>query len=184
MNNKWDKLLESAIWPADLRMERTGWKHSNSVPGMRYLIRSQSSDSRTCKYGEKRKKKREKEVRRCEFLRSAPTRHKGWDFALGRDFALVLFLSISLLATKSSMSGAARSESSHVLCSTMVLRPPISISLVYSSIARFESPTYGTYLIRTSAHTGKGEGGGMEGGRMREVTLKKSMLSSNSCGGY
>lgn len=39
------------------------------------------------------------------------------------------------------MMGAASSESSQVLCITMVLRPPMKISDVYSSIARFESPT-------------------------------------------
>jgi len=43
--------------------------------------------------------------------------------------------------TRSRMMGVARRESSHVLCSTMVLCPPIQISDVYSSIARLLSPT-------------------------------------------
>ncbi len=47
------------------------------------------------------------------------------------------------------MMGEASSESSHVLCSTMVERPPSMISDVYSSMARLLSPTYGTYLITT-----------------------------------
>merc|ERR1719453_1064087 len=57
---------------------------------------------------------------------------------------------ISARMARSRMSGVARSESSHVLCITMVLRPPMKISDVYSSIARFESATYGTYLITTT----------------------------------
>ena len=48
------------------------------------------------------------------------------------------------------MSGVASSESSHVLCITIVFVPPMKISDVYSSIARFESPTRGTYLITTT----------------------------------
>merc|ERR1719399_2038256 len=51
---------------------------------------------------------------------------------------------------RSRMSGVASSESSHVLCMTMVLWPPMKISDVYSSIARFESATYGTYLMTTT----------------------------------
>ena len=47
------------------------------------------------------------------------------------------------------MIGAARRESSHVLCMTIVFFPPMNISDVYSSIALLESPTYGTYLITT-----------------------------------
>jgi hypothetical protein len=43
------------------------------------------------------------------------------------------------------MIGAARSESSQVLCSTMVFLPPMKISEVYSSMALLLSPTYGTY---------------------------------------
>lgn len=43
--------------------------------------------------------------------------------------------------TKSRIIGAASSESSHVLCNTNVLCPPIMISLVYSSMARLLSPT-------------------------------------------
>ncbi|BAS82736.1 Os03g0192750 [Oryza sativa Japonica Group] len=46
------------------------------------------------------------------------------------------------------MIGAARSESSQVLCRTMVLLPPMKISEVYSSIALLLSPTYGTYCRR------------------------------------
>lgn len=38
---------------------------------------------------------------------------------------------------------------SQVLCSAIVLIPPIIISEVYSSMARLLSPTYGTYLITT-----------------------------------
>ena len=52
--------------------------------------------------------------------------------------------------TRSKMSGEASSESSHVLCMEIVLTPPMKISLVYSSRARFESATYGTYLITTT----------------------------------
>ncbi|KAF7055160.1 hypothetical protein CFC21_062726 [Triticum aestivum] len=47
------------------------------------------------------------------------------------------------------MMGAARSESSQVLCSTMVLLPPMKISEVYSSMALLLSPTYGTYCKTT-----------------------------------
>lgn len=47
--------------------------------------------------------------------------------------------------TKSKIRGAANNESSHVLCITIVLRPPMKISEVYSSIALLLSPTYGTY---------------------------------------
>merc|ERR1719399_224685 len=57
---------------------------------------------------------------------------------------------ISARMTRSRMSGVASSESSHVLCITMVLVPPMKISEVYSSIARFESATYGTYLMTTT----------------------------------
>lgn len=46
------------------------------------------------------------------------------------------------------MSGVARSESSQVLCITIVFFPPMKISEVYSSMARFESPTYGTLVER------------------------------------
>ena len=44
------------------------------------------------------------------------------------------------------MIGAASSESSHVLCITMVFVPPMKISLEYSSMARLLSATFGTYL--------------------------------------
>lgn len=47
------------------------------------------------------------------------------------------------------MRGLARRESSQVLCIEIVLRPPMKISEVYSSKARLESPTYGTYFITT-----------------------------------
>merc|ERR1719487_372299 len=53
----------------------------------------------------------------------------------------------SAKSTKSRIKGAASSESSQVLCMTIVLVPPMKIWLVYSSIARFESPTVGMYLI-------------------------------------
>lgn len=53
------------------------------------------------------------------------------------------------MMTRSKMRGLARSESSHVLCMEIVFLPPMKISDVYSSSARFESPTYGTYLITT-----------------------------------
>ena len=39
------------------------------------------------------------------------------------------------------MMGAASSESSHVLCMTMVCRPPMKISAEYSSMARLLSAT-------------------------------------------
>ena len=52
--------------------------------------------------------------------------------------------------TRSRMMGAASRLSSHVLCMTMVLRPPMKISLVYSSMARLLSATYGTYLMTTT----------------------------------
>lgn len=55
----------------------------------------------------------------------------------------------SVSMARSSMMGAARSESSQVLCSTSVLVPPSISSDVYSSIARLLSPTYGTYLMTT-----------------------------------
>merc|ERR1719337_183137 len=57
---------------------------------------------------------------------------------------------ISARMARSRMSGVASSESSHVLCMTMVLWPPMKISDVYSSMARFESATYGTYLMTTT----------------------------------
>lgn len=47
------------------------------------------------------------------------------------------------------MSGVASSESSHVLCMTMVLSPFMKMRDVYSSMARLESPTKGRYLITT-----------------------------------
>mmetsp|Transcript_32245 Transcript_32245/g.66733 ORF Transcript_32245/g.66733 Transcript_32245/m.66733 type:complete len:332 (+) Transcript_32245:77-1072(+) len=56
----------------------------------------------------------------------------------------------SVRMTRSMMSGAASSESSHVLCITTVLVPPMKISDTYSSIARLLSPTFGTYLITTT----------------------------------
>lgn len=43
-------------------------------------------------------------------------------------------------STRSRIMGLARSESSQVLCTTMVFWPPIRISDVYSSIARLLSP--------------------------------------------
>jgi hypothetical protein len=48
---------------------------------------------------------------------------------------------MSARMARSRMSGVASSESSHVLCITMVCWPPMKISAEYSSIARFESPT-------------------------------------------
>merc|ERR1719217_1712485 len=57
---------------------------------------------------------------------------------------------ISARMARSRIRGVASSESSHVLCMTMVLVPPMKISEVYSSIARFESATYGTYLMTTT----------------------------------
>lgn len=56
----------------------------------------------------------------------------------------ILLLS-SASKTRSKMMGAANKESSHVLCKTMVLFPPMNISDVYSSMALLLSPTYGTY---------------------------------------
>lgn len=56
----------------------------------------------------------------------------------------ILLLS-SASKTRSKMMGAASKESSHVLCKTMVLFPPMNISDVYSSMALLLSPTYGTY---------------------------------------
>ncbi|BAT10554.1 Os10g0369950 [Oryza sativa Japonica Group] len=58
----------------------------------------------------------------------------------------ILVLS-SARRTRSRMMGAARSESSQVLCSTMVFFPPMKISEVYSSMALLLSPTYGIYLM-------------------------------------
>uniref|UniRef100_A0A6B0UBU2 Putative secreted protein n=1 Tax=Ixodes ricinus TaxID=34613 RepID=A0A6B0UBU2_IXORI len=55
----------------------------------------------------------------------------------------------SAKTNRSMMRGAASKESSQVLWTTMVLWPPSMISLVYSSMARLLSPTYGTYLITT-----------------------------------
>jgi hypothetical protein len=40
----------------------------------------------------------------------------------------------------------------------MVLLPPMKISLMYSSMARLESPTYGTYLRAVRGGEG-GQGG-------------------------
>merc|ERR1711988_455805 len=57
---------------------------------------------------------------------------------------------ISARMARSRMSGVASSESSQVLCMTMVLVPPMKISEVYSSMARFESATLGTYLMTTT----------------------------------
>merc|ERR1719364_228141 len=57
---------------------------------------------------------------------------------------------MSARMARSRMSGVASSESSHVLCITMVCWPPMKISAEYSSIARFESPTLGTYLMTTT----------------------------------
>ena len=65
-------------------------------------------------------------------------------------FLYVMREASSARIARSRMSGVASSESSHVLCITMVLWPPMKISLVYSSIARFESATYGTYLMTTT----------------------------------
>merc|ERR1719460_1472980 len=67
--------------------------------------------------------------------------------------SLVLYLmreEMSARMARSRMRGVASSESSHVLCMTMVLVPPMKISEEYSSIARFESATYGTYLMTTT----------------------------------
>lgn len=50
--------------------------------------------------------------------------------------------------TKSNIIGAANNESSHVLCMTSVLWPPIIISLVYSSIAFLVSPEIVTKIIQ------------------------------------
>mmetsp|Transcript_55487 Transcript_55487/g.133832 ORF Transcript_55487/g.133832 Transcript_55487/m.133832 type:complete len:208 (-) Transcript_55487:1004-1627(-) len=55
----------------------------------------------------------------------------------------------SATTTRSMMSGAASSESSHVLCIAIVFVPPMKIWDVYSSMARLESLTAGTYLITT-----------------------------------
>lgn len=63
-----------------------------------------------------------------------------WSSAL----SWILVLS-SARRTRSRMMGAARSESSQVLCSTMVFFPPMKISEVYSSMALLLSPTYGIY---------------------------------------
>jgi hypothetical protein len=41
----------------------------------------------------------------------------------------------------------ASSESSHVLCRTIVFIPFMKMRDVYSSMARFESPTNGRYLM-------------------------------------
>lgn len=53
----------------------------------------------------------------------------------------------SVKRNRSIIIGAAKSESSHTLYSTRVCYPPIKIDERYSSIAFFESPVYGTYLI-------------------------------------
>merc|ERR1719183_2178556 len=57
---------------------------------------------------------------------------------------------MSARMARSRMSGVASSESSHVLCITMVCWPPMKMSAVYSSIARLLSPTLGTYLMTTT----------------------------------
>ena len=51
---------------------------------------------------------------------------------------------------------------------TMVLRPPRKISLVYSSMARLESATYGTYLGGGGVCVWGGGGGGGVGREMGE----------------
>ena len=50
------------------------------------------------------------------------------------------------------MMGAASRLSSQVLWTAIVLRPPMKISLIYSSMARLESRTYGTYLASRNYH--------------------------------
>ena len=47
------------------------------------------------------------------------------------------------------MRGAANKESSQVLCIDIIFSPPQNIEESYSSKARLESPTEGTYLITT-----------------------------------
>jgi hypothetical protein len=69
-----------------------------------------------------------------------------WALTVPSGFSWILVLS-SARSTRSRMIGAARSESSQVLCSTMVFLPPMKISDVYSSIALLLSPTYGTYYM-------------------------------------
>merc|ERR1719486_483162 len=74
--------------------------------------------------------------------------------------ALIMYESSDMIGWKSDQSlssavlywmrGVASSESSHVLCITMVCWPPMKMSAVYSSIARLLSPTLGTYLMTTT----------------------------------
>ena len=69
---------------------------------------------------------------------------------------------------------------SQVLCMTMVLRPPRKISLVYSSMARLESATYGTYLITT---TWSGCSPGLQAGRQREGAGGGGQMMGDSAAG-
>ena len=57
---------------------------------------------------------------------------------------------ISVSKIRSSIKGAASSESSHTLYTTKVCFPFINIDEQYSSIAFLESPELGTYLITIS----------------------------------
>ena len=59
----------------------------------------------------------------------------------GRKKLAWMRVSSSARMTRSRMMGAASRESSQVLCSAMVLRPPMKISLTYSSMARLLSAT-------------------------------------------
>jgi len=64
--------------------------------------------------------------------------------------SIVILENNSASTVMSYMSGTANSESSHTLYEAIVFRPFMKISDVYSSMARFESPTNGTYFITTS----------------------------------
>mmetsp|Transcript_34911 Transcript_34911/g.67917 ORF Transcript_34911/g.67917 Transcript_34911/m.67917 type:complete len:224 (+) Transcript_34911:49-720(+) len=55
----------------------------------------------------------------------------------------------SVRIARSRIKGEANRESSHVLCITIVLSPPMKILVVYSSRARLLSRTNGTYFITT-----------------------------------
>jgi len=64
--------------------------------------------------------------------------------------SIVILVRSSLIMSKSSITGAARSESSQMLYEEIVFNPPIKICDEYSSNALLESPTKGTYLMTTS----------------------------------
>mmetsp|Transcript_21233 Transcript_21233/g.36381 ORF Transcript_21233/g.36381 Transcript_21233/m.36381 type:complete len:258 (+) Transcript_21233:808-1581(+) len=76
----------------------------------------------------------------------------GWKgtYSLMVDVLYLMRETMSARMHRSRMSGVASRESSHVLCITIVFVPPMKISDVYSSIARFESATAGTYLMTTT----------------------------------